>query len=218
MPTRPILSLTIPQLDSIPEYVELREPQIFQQGGIRAVVDPRRLEFGVPVRADLIVLQLLKDNVGVRPLYIARTTGGYLQALGLEPYSLTQGLANKIMTSPVAGSSDTLAIAGLGHLDLSRSTALWRGYRAPAAFVARGDWVDRPSIGIPATYIGTALLIGDAYQHLGRTADAEKMRRAAIDIGQATHTLDLFMQAGPPRPPAAAGSDAPRGTAVPVRP
>jgi hypothetical protein len=218
MPTRPILSLTVPQLDAIPEYVELREPQIFQQGGIRAVVDPRRLEYGVPVRADLIVLQLLKDNIGVRPLYIARTTGGYLQALGLEPYSLTQGLANKIMTSPVAGGPDTLAVAGIGHLDLSRSAALWSGYRAPAAFVARGDWVDRPSIGIPATYIGTALLIGDGYRHLGRAADAEKMRRAAVDIGQATRTLDLFMQAVPAQVPAATGSDAPRGTAVPVRP
>ena len=49
---------------------------VFEQGGIRAVIDPRRLEFGVPLRSDLLVLQMLKDNLGVRPFYISRTHGG----------------------------------------------------------------------------------------------------------------------------------------------
>src|SRR5574338_1257818 len=81
MPTTPIFSGTVAQLDSVPEYVELRTPQIFEQGSLRAVVDPRRLEYGVPVRSDLLVLQLLPDNYGIRPFYISRTTGGDVQAL-----------------------------------------------------------------------------------------------------------------------------------------
>ena len=150
MPTRPLMSLSRAQLDGIPDYVELREPQLFEQGGIRAVIDPRRLEFGVPLRSDILVLQMLKDNVGVRPFYISRTTASYAQSLGLEAYALAQGLVTKVSTAAVVAGRDTVAVPGLGFLDVPRTTALWRGYGAPAAIIRRGDWVDRPSAGIPA--------------------------------------------------------------------
>ena len=193
LPSGPILSMSTGQLDAIPQYVEVREPQLFQHGGIRAIVDPRRLEFGVPVRSDLIVLQLLKENLGVRPMYISRTTGGYLQALGLEPYALMQGLATKIVGAPVASSADTIPIAGSGHIDLPRTLALWKGYGAPRAIVARGDWIDRPSVSIPTTYVSTALVLGEALERAGRAADAKRIRREGVDIAEATRTLDLFL-------------------------
>ena len=219
LPTRPILGMTTEQLDAIPQYVDVREPQLFQHGGIRAVVDPRRLEFGVPLRSDLIVLQLLKENLGIRPLYISRTTGGYLQALGLESYALTQGLAAKIVGEPVASSPDTVDIPGIGHLDLPRSLALWRSYGAPNAIRSRGDWVDRPSVSIPTTYVSTALLIGEALDRTGRRADADKIRRQGVEIAEATRTLDLFMaRPSADRPPPAVPGDAPRGTAIPAKP
>ncbi|MFL5607962.1 MAG: hypothetical protein ACJ8AD_16035, partial [Gemmatimonadaceae bacterium] len=219
IPRTPVFSLTTQQLDSVPAYVDLREPQIFQHGQIRALVDPRRLEYGVPVRSDLLVLQLLKDNLGTRPLYIARTTGGYLQALGLEPYGLIQGLATKIMPVPVVTRGDTIAVPGYGHLDMPRSVALWNGYGAPGAIVRRGDWVDRPSVGIPVTYVATALLLGDAYERQGKPAEAERVRRRGVEIAQATRTLDLFVGQGRavPSPNAPAG-DVPRGVPIPARP
>ena len=219
VPTRPILTMSSEQLDAIPQYVDVREPQLFQHGGIRAIVDPRRLEFGVPVRSDLIVLQLLRENLGVRPLYISRTTGGYLQALGLEPYGLVQGLATKIMGAPVASSADTVPLAGIGHVDLPRSAALWKGYGAPKAIIARGDWVDRPSVSIPTTYVSAALVLGEAYERRGDSAAAERIRREGVAIAEATRTLDLFIApaAGPPASTAPPG-DAPRGTPIPARP
>jgi hypothetical protein len=218
LPARPILSMTTAQLDAIPQYVDVREPQLFQHGGIRAVVDPRRLEYGVPVRSDLIVLQLLKENLGVRPVYLSRTTGGYLQALGLEPYGLVQGLATKIEGHPLASSADTVRVPGIGHVDLPRSLALWKGYGAPKAIIARGDWVDRPSVSIPTTYVGTALLLGEALERKGQAVAAERIRREGVEIAEATRTLDLFV-APPtgPAPPAARG-DAPRGTTIPATP
>jgi hypothetical protein len=218
MPTTPIFSATIAQLDSVPEYVDLRTPQLFQQGSLRAVVDPRQLEYGVPVRSDLLVLQLLKDNYGVRPFYISRTTGGYLQALGLEPYALMQGLANKILVAPSPTNADTVAVPGIGHVDLSRSLSLWRGYGGPASIIERGDWVDRPSVNIPATYIGTALILGQVFEHQGDSVQADRFRRAAVDMAQATRTLDLFMgpERGPPR--VLPGADVPRSAPLPARP
>jgi hypothetical protein len=217
MPTRPILSLSTEQVNAVPDYLDVREPQLFQHEGIRALVDPRLLQFGVPLRADLLVLQLLKDNLGSRPFYIARTSGNYVQALGLEGYALMQGLASKIVGAPVATSADTVAVRGVGHLDVGRSLALWRGFGAPHAFIARGDWVDRPSVGIPVTYVSTALLLGDVLEQAGRTGEAESMRRVAVDVGQATRTLDLFTAAPQPVAPPTPSGDAPRGAPVRVK-
>jgi hypothetical protein len=218
MPTRPILSLTIPQVNAIPDYVDVREPQIFQQGGIRAVVDPRRLEFGVPLRSDILVLQMLKDNLGVRPFYISRTTANYAQALGLGDYALVQGLVTKISPSALGGTRDTVQVEGLGFLDLPRTTALWHQYRAPAAIIRRGDWVDRPSAGIPALYTSTALVLGQALEREGRGTDAQRIREAGLDIAEAAHVTEWFVGPAPAAPPPSAGSDAPRGTALPARP
>jgi hypothetical protein len=218
MPTRPLMSLSRAQLDAVPDYVELREPQLFEQGGIRAVIDPRRLEFGVPLRSDILVLQMLKDNVGVRPFYISRTTASYAQSLGLEAYALAQGLVTKVSTAAVAPGRDTLAIPGLGFLDVPRTTALWRGYGAPAAIIRRGDWVDRPSAGIPALYTSTALVLAQAAEMQGRSAEAEKLRAQGIDVAEAAHITEWFLGPVTSEPPPVTGSDEPRGTAVPVRP
>jgi len=218
MPTTPIFSATIAQLDSVPEYVELRTPQLFQEGNLRAIVDPRRLEYGVPVRSDLLVLQLLKDNYGVRPFYIARTTGGYVQALGLEPYAIMQGLVNRILTAPAPTNPDTVAVPGLGHVDVPRSLALWREYGGPPSIIRQGEWVDRPSVNIPVTYISTALILGQVFARQGDSTLAHRFQQTAVDMAEATHTLDLFMGPEPATPPAVRGGDAPRSAPIPANP
>jgi len=218
MPTRPILSLSIPQLNAIPDYVEMREPQLFEQGGIRAVVDPRRLEFGVPLRSDILVLQMLKDNLGVRPFYVSRTTANYAASLGLSEYALAQGLVTKVSPTALREGRDTVAVQGLGFLDVPRTAALWRGYRAPAAIIRRGDWVDRPSAGIPALYTSTALILGQALEQQGRAADAQQIREAGLDVAEAAHITEWFIGPEPTAPPPAPGSDAPRGSPLPARP
>ena len=218
MPTRPVMSLTRAQLDAIPDYVELREPQLFEQGGIRAIVDPRRLEFGVPLRSDILVLQMLKDNLGVRPFYISRTTASYAESLGLAPYVLVQGLVTRVSPAALVAGGDTVAVPGLGFLDVPRTAALWREYRAPAAIIRRGDWVDRPSAGIPALYTTTALMLAQAADLQGRTAEAEKMRQQGIDVAEAARITEWFVGPATTAPPPATGSDAPRGSALPARP
>ena len=217
-PTRPLISLTNAELASVPEYLDVREPMVFQQGAIRAVIDPRRLEFGVPLRSDLLVLQMLKDNMGVRPFYISRTTASYPATLGLDSYSLVQGLVTKVSVAPVASSPDTVAVSGMGHVDVPRTAALWHDvYRAPAAIIKRGDWVDRPSAGIPALYTSTAILLGAVLEQQGKTDDARRVRERGVDVAEAAHVLEWFT--GPaPSAPSAAGSDVPQSAPIPVRP
>jgi hypothetical protein len=215
MPTRPVFSLSYDQLDAIPEYVNVTEPQLFQHGSIRAVVDPRKLEYGVPTRGDLMVLQLIKDNLGARPIYIARTSGNYHTALGLDAYALMQGLAVKIMPTQVIASRDTIPVEGMGHLDLPRSRALWKAYGAPKAIIRRGDWVDRPSSGIPYVYLVTASVLGEVLATRGEQADSERMRRDAMQIASAARLLDLFAPASEPGVPVPNPRDSRQGVPVP---
>jgi hypothetical protein len=217
MPTRPVISLTNAELAAVPEYLDVREPMVFQQGAIRAVIDPRRLEFGVPLRSDLLVLQMLKDNMGVRPFYISRTTASYPESLGLDAYTLVQGLVTKVATTPVTSGPDTVAVSGVGHIDVPRTMSLWRDvYRAPEAIIKRGDWVDRPSAGIPALYTTTGILLGAVLEQQGKLEDARRVRERGVDVAEAAHVLEWFTGPAPSAPPPAAGSDAPAG--VPVRP
>ena len=166
------------------------------------------------MRGDLMVLQLIKDNLGVRPLYVARTSGGYVSALGLDTYALMQGLAVKIMPTPVVASADTVPVQGAGHIDVTRTRALWKTYEAPPSIIRRGDWVDRPSVGIPYVYIVTASVLAQVLDARGEKADSEKLRLDAIHLATAARALDIFGPS-PPEPPAASGSDARVG--VPVK-
>ncbi|MEO6525432.1 MAG: DUF2723 domain-containing protein [Gemmatimonadaceae bacterium] len=218
MPKTPVLTLSVAELNAVPEYIQVQEPQLFQHATMRAIVDPRRLEFGVPLRSDLLVLQMLKDNMGVRPFYISRTTASYAQALGLDAYALVQGLVTKIATTTISASPDTVAISGVGHLDLGRTVSLWDAYRAPAAIIRRGDWVDRPSAGIPALYTNTALLLGEGLDRKGRSADAQRVRQAGVNVAEAAHVLEWFTGPSPSAPPPAVSNDAPKSTPIPIRP
>jgi hypothetical protein len=216
-PTKPLFSLTYDQLDSVPSYLDVRTPQVFQTGALRAIVNPERLDYGVITRGDLLVLQLLKDNLGVRPMYIARTSGSYVQALGLEPYALVQGLASKIEPQAIVSTSDTLAAGGTGHIDVVRTRALWSLYGAPSAMIRRGDWVDRPSIGIPLIYIGTAFMLGQLAEQRGEMKEAERMRNAALELAEGTRSVDYFVPRATPGAPAET-SDTRRQRSVPVQP
>ncbi len=218
-PSAPLFSLSDAELDAVPEYIDVREPQVFQAGTLRAIVDPRQLEFGVSTRGDLMVLRLIKDNLGTRPVYVARTSGNYVQALGLAPYAVMEGLAFKITPTPVESTRNFLPTAGGVHLDVSRSRALWDQFGAPAAIVKRGDWVDRPSVSIPFVYITTALMLADAVMTQGDSVGAAKLSHTAVNLAEATRLLDLLMpQSEVARPTAAPANDLPRAKVVPVKP
>jgi len=172
------------------------------------VIDPARLPYGALERADVLVLHMIRDNLGRRPIYISRTAGSYGQSLGLERHLLMQGLARKVMPSVLTASRDTVLVAGEGFVDVPRTTALvTRVYRAPRSIVARGDWVDKPSANIPAAYVVTSLILGEALAQRGDSALAARVVRAARTVATAARITDWF--GGPPPPEAPAPNDAP---------
>src|SRR5688572_4332944 len=188
-PSGPPVNMTMEEADAIPLAYDLREPQQFVSGNIQATITPRTL-----TRADIFVLQMIKDNTG-RPIYFSCTSGGYgSQELGLGPYLITQGLARKLVPDvPRADSRDTMLVPGEGFVDVPRTTVLWDSvFQAPKSIIKKNDWVDRASVGIPALYVSTGFMLAEAQRTLGATAQAQRVMATAEGVARATRLSDLF--------------------------
>jgi hypothetical protein len=202
------LDLTIAEADAVPLYTQLSGPQRFRSGGVDAVIDPGKLPYGALERADVLVLRMIRDNLGKRPIYLSRTVGSYGQTLGLDQHLLTQGLARKVVTQPIVSSRDTMLVAGEGYVDVPRTATLFTDvFRAPRSIVARGDWVDKPSANIPAAYVITGLVLAEALSQRGDTALAARVLDSSRAVATAARILDWF--GGRPPPQAPAPNDAP---------
>jgi hypothetical protein len=167
-PSGPPLRMTYAEADAIPEYIQLKEPQIFRQGNITLNIQP-----GYLVRDELVLLRLIKDAFPERPIYMSTGGGGGL-AISLQPYLLSQGFVQKLVDHPLTESAATPRISGL-FIDLDRSKVLWDTvYRAPDALMKEGDWIDRASIGIPYTYAFTGAVLAEGMSRKGdeRAANA----------------------------------------------
>jgi hypothetical protein len=62
----------------------------------------------------------------------------------------------------------------------------------PQSLVDKGDWIDRPSVGIPALYVSTGFLLNDALSSLGDTASAGRVMRMTERVAAATRLSDLL--------------------------
>ncbi|MEP7086001.1 MAG: hypothetical protein ABI884_01605, partial [Gemmatimonadota bacterium] len=189
MPKGPPLHMTTVQADSIPEYQEVREPQLFRKGSIEATIKPQVL-----AKADIVVLLMIKDDYPNRPFYFSRTAGGYPQdVLGLGQNLLMQGLARKLVeTTPVPG-KDTVLLQGEGFVDVARTNALWyNDFLGAQAVIKRGLWVDKASVGIPYIYITTAVDLADIAAQRSDSAQSGKLMDTARALANATDLSRLF--------------------------
>ena len=191
-PTAPPLHMTISDADAVPEYYELRGPMQFNSGPFHATIDPRNLQYGVLQRADALVLRMIQDAWSERPIYFARSSGGYARTLGLENYTLTQGLASKLFVPATAASRDTVFVQGDGWLDVARTQALWdsvfTGYQS---VVREGQWIDRPSASMPALYIFAGAELADALRMQGDVAGADRIFATTRQVAKTVRLDDL---------------------------
>jgi hypothetical protein len=170
------VSLTVAEADSVPAYITLDGPRRLDVGGLSLTLDPRRLQYGVLQKSDMLVLRMVKEAADTgRPIYFSRTTGGYAESLGFTDNLLTQGLARKVLYTPPVANRDTLIVEGVGLVDVARTNALWKEFRGPAAIIRRGDWVDRASADLARLYLSTGLILGGALQKLGDTRGEAKI-------------------------------------------
>ncbi|MCC7194757.1 MAG: DUF2723 domain-containing protein [Gemmatimonadaceae bacterium] len=201
-PKGPALTLTLDQVDAIPLGYDLPQAQLFEAGKIRAVVPKQFLQ-----KADVLVLQMIKD--GNRPVYFSRTAAGYpFDNLGLSAYLVTEGLARRVMPDSVKAGGDIVDVPGDGFLDLRRTQALWDGFKAPDALVFKGDWVDRPSVGIPYLYVNLGYILSSVERAHGQKAEAAATLRRAAAVARAAHLESAgLMEGAGDEPPFLPGGD-----------
>jgi len=198
-PAGPPVRLTMAQADAVPPVIELSTPQTFQKSGtnIVATINPRNYgDFAGLERADLFVLYMIRDSYPDRPFFFSRTTGGYPEELGFAPYTLTVGLARKLMPDVPKPGNGIVSIAGEGWFDAQRTRALWEtNFKAPASLAKRDLWVDRPSVGIPFLYVRTGLILSTALEQLGFKNEAAQVAAQANRIARGTQLEDLLASA-----------------------
>jgi hypothetical protein len=191
-PTTPPLHMSFADADAVPEYLQLPGPMSFTSGPIHATIDPRRLENGVLMRADAFVLRMIQDAWPARPIYFARSAGGYPRSLGLGDYVLTQGLASKVFVPPTTQTRDTVLVEGDGWLDVARTRALWKDvFIGPAAVVSEGQWIDRPSASMPALYVFGGFELAQALRLGGDAREANAVLATTRDVAHATRLDDV---------------------------
>jgi hypothetical protein len=192
------IHMSMVEADSVPAYYPLNAPMNFTAGNLHAVINPQNLDHGVLQRADLFVLHMIQYGWPERPVYFARTSGSYAKSLGLGDNTLTQGLASKLIMPPPQGTvgKDTVYVQGDGWLDIGRSDSLWnQTFKGPAAIIKDGDWIDRPSVGIPYLYVATGIELAEALRNQGNTAEATKFFDAAKNIAHVVRLDELLRPA-----------------------
>ncbi len=196
-PTTSPIHMTMADADSIPAYYPLNNPMSFTSGDLHAPIDPKTLDHLVLQRADVLVLRMIQDAWPQRPIYFARTSGGYARELGLGDNVLTQGLASKLFLSPSAtAAKDTVYVPGDGWLDLPRSDSLWSHvFVGPQSVLKTGDWIDRPSVGIPYLYVATGIEIAEALKARGNPQRARDVFNTAKQIANTVQLSDLVKSA-----------------------
>ena len=188
-PKGPPLKWTYAEADAQPDYMELRQAQTFKQRNIVTTIQP-----GYLTRDQIVTLSLIKDAYPERSIFFS--TGGYGRALGLAPYSLRQGLVEKLVENPIVPSKDTVKV-GDGYLDVPTSYALWtQVYKGPKELIDIGNWWDRPSFGIPYTYTVTGYILADALKSEGETAKASTVMKEVTDMAQAARITDVLQGLG----------------------
>jgi len=191
------IHMTMADADSVPEYYPMDSPMTFHAGAITATIDPRNLDHGVLQRADLFVLRMIQDAWPQRPIYFARTSGGYARTLGLGDDVLTQGLAAKLFVPPqLSAAKDTVFVQGDGWFDIPRTDSLWnKVFQGPQSVLHTGDWIDRPSVGIPYLYVATGLELAEALKGQGNTVAANRVFELSKRVATTVRLEDLVKPA-----------------------
>ncbi|HKV75516.1 MAG TPA: DUF2723 domain-containing protein [Gemmatimonadales bacterium] len=172
-PTKPALQLTTAQIDSLPEI-----SRVPKNSGV--AFDSLRLAFGQEYLElkDLATLFMIRDNIGMRPVYFSWSDGGYPdQTFNLTPYLVSAGLARRLVYKPVVASDTIVLNRGLGYVDYPRNNKLlWDTYHWQTAARKRPyGWVDPPSASILQMY---SIVFGGSASSMREKGDSVLASRA----------------------------------------
>ncbi|MGH7519988.1 MAG: glycosyltransferase family 117 protein [Gemmatimonadales bacterium] len=154
MPAGKLMSFSDEQLNALQPFYVLDGKRVARLGSLDLMLDPQQLGHPYLERADIVVLQIIKDQLGKRPIYFSRTAGLYGDAFGLTSRLEGHGFARVLRQHELQESDSIKAVQSLGYVNLTRTTKLlFDVYHADAAARERPrGWVDEPSKGILDLY------------------------------------------------------------------
>src|SRR2546426_5324085 len=202
MPTNKLMTLSDAQLAALEQYYVLEDKRTARLGTgadtVRVTIDPQMLGRGYLERADVIVLQVIRDQLGKRPIYFSRTVGLYADQFGFTSHLEGQGFARVLRQNALVPSDSIKGVQSLGYVNVPRTTRLlFDVYHADAAARPRPrGWVDKPSEGILSLYGLTYYTMAQELQ-ASQSALAARAQQIAQSIFRNTETM---LQPLPERP------------------
>jgi len=199
-----LMTLTDAQLAALEQYYVLDQARTAKLGSgadtVRVTMDPQMLRRPYLERADIIVLQVIKDQLGKRPIYFSRTVGLYADQFGFTSHLEGQGFARVLRSKELTPSDSLKGIQSLGYVNVPRTTRLlFDVYHADAAAKQRPrGWVDKPSEGILSLYGLTYYTMAQDLQ-TSQSALSARAQQIAQAIFRNTET-SLQFQPLPERP------------------
>ena len=197
-----LMTLTDARLAALEQYYVLEQARTAKLGSgsdtVRVTMDPQMLGRPYLERADIIVLQVIKDQLGKRPISFSRTVGLYADQFGFTSHLEGQGFARVLRSKELTPSDSLKGIQSLGYVNVPRTTRLlFDVYHADAAAKLRPrGWVDKPSEGILSLYGLTYYTMAQELQ-TSQSALAARAQQIAQAIFRNTETT---LQPLPERP------------------
>jgi hypothetical protein len=202
MPTNRLMTLSDAQLAALEQFYILEDKRTARLGSgadtIRVTIDPQMLGRPYLERADVIVLQVIRDQLGKRPIYFSRTVGLYADQFGFTSHLEGHGFARVLRPKELVQSDSIQGVQSLGYVNIPRTTQLlFDVYHIDAASRQRPrGWVDEPSKGILDLYGLTFYAMAEVIQK----KDAALAARAQEIAQMVFRNTRMTLQPLPERP------------------
>ncbi len=186
--------------DTLPEVESVPQPVSGKLGPLAITLDPRSLPNpGYLTRIDLAVYEMIKEDLGKRPIYFSTTTADYGDRLGLSPYLVTEGMVRHLMMTPVVA-NDSIKMSPvqgrLTNIPLTVTLAFDVYHGTSAARYRPKGWVDGASQNILVPYIITYDTVAEA---LAKTDQKRAQQAYDMAVAVLRNTRYQF-QLAPPTP------------------
>ena len=174
-PTRSIISLTDEEVGRLPPIIPIQQDTSLRVSEW-VTSDLRQGDF--LTYADLLVLHVIQQSMGDRPVYFAATAPPVYSAWRFQPHLLRQGLAHKLVHGPLESTADTVFlgdVADIVWIDRERTNALlWDVFQVD--YLLDWDLWPEPSTraSIPAQYYLAYATLGMAEELLENPTAAER--------------------------------------------
>ena len=224
VPIRPILELTDPEIDAVPECYptdSMRRCQLFADTVAVPITEDvvgTILAGDYLLRNDILVLRILQASSGDRPVYFASTTGTY-EKFNIQPWMIRQGVAYKLASANLEPTESTLPLPPQARfqagrmfpfwVDVDRTQALLDEYYTFRDLKERTFWPDLSTNGIPLQYYQAYTALATAFMMRGQM----ELSNAALE--EARKFVEVALGPITPAAPAPSPADLP---ATPVEP